>query len=251
MSRLAAKLRGGANASGAFLFTGSPDTAEILGGAGFDALVIDHEHTPGSIETAVHQMRAIRAAGDSTILLRLAGLDADRIKLALDCGAEGLLLPNVESAQAVADFVAACRYPPRGRRGAHFTLSRAARWGAAGDAYYRSFEGGLVLAAMIESERGVREIPRMAGVDGLSMFFLGPLDLSGSIDRMGDWEDPSVVALMEEAEMAVRASGVALGGALVPGDSAAAAFARGYRFVTVGSDVGMLRQAAARCLQGS
>lgn len=248
---LAARLRAGTNATGAFLFTGSPDNAEILGGAGFDALVIDHEHTPGSIETAVHQMRAIRAAGDSTILLRLAGLDADRIKLALDCGAEGLLLPNVESAEAAAEFVAACRYPPRGRRGAHFTVSRAARWGAAGEAYHRDFERDLLLVAMIESELGVREIPRMAQVDGLAMLFLGPLDLSGSIGRMGEWQHAAVVALMEEAERAVKASGLALGGALVPGDTAGRAFARGYRFVTLGSDVGLLRQAASRALTGA
>lgn len=249
MSRLAQKLRTGAPARGVFLFTGSPDNAEILGGAGFDAVIIDHEHTPGSIETAVHQMRAIRAVGDATVLVRLAGPDADRIKLTLDCGADGLLLPNVQSADAVAALVAACRYPPRGVRGAHFTVSRAARWGEVGDEYHRGFEHGLVLAAMIESERGVREVPHMARVDGLSMFFLGPLDLSGSIGRMGAWGDPAVVALVAEAERAALASGVALAGALVPGDTAGRAFERGYRFVTVGSDVGMLRNAASQALR--
>ncbi|MGE0521189.1 MAG: HpcH/HpaI aldolase/citrate lyase family protein [Candidatus Binatia bacterium] len=249
MSRLAQKLSAEVPARGVFLFTGSPDNAEILGGAGFDAVIIDHEHTPGSIETAVHQMRAIRAAGDATILVRLAGLDADRIKLTLDCGADGLLLPNAQSAEAVAALVAACRHPPRGVRGAHFTVSRAARWGAAGDGYLRDFERGLMLAAMIESERGVREIPRMACVDGLSMFFLGPLDLSGSIGRMGAWSDPAVAAVVAEAEDAALASGVALAGALVPGDTAERAFGRGYCFVTLGSDVGMLRSAASQALR--
>lgn len=250
MSRLVERLRAGANATGAWLFTSSPDAAEILGGAGFDALVIDHEHTAGSIETAVHQMRAIRAAGDATILLRVGGPNPDRIKLALDSGAEGLLLPNAESAEAVADFVAACRYPPRGRRGAHFTVARAARWGAAA-ADYRQAEADLVLVAMIESERGAGEIPRMARVDGLSMLFLGPLDLSASIGRLGAWDDPTVVALMARAEKSVIESGIALGGALVPGDTAERAFARGYRFATVGNDVGMLRQAAASSLRGN
>lgn len=251
MSRLAKRLAAGEAATGAWLFMGSPDATEILAGAGFDALIIDHEHSPGGLDTAVHQMRAIRAAGDATILVRMGGPDADAIKRILDCGAEGLLLPTVESAEQARDFVAACRYPPRGRRGAHFTVSRAARWGAAGDAYYRDAESSLFLAAMIESEAGVRAIPAMARVDGLSMFFLGPLDLTGSIGRMGEWKHPESIALLEEAERAVRASGVALGGALVPGDSARAAIARGYRFVTVGSDVTMLRQGASACLAGS
>lgn len=185
------------------------------------------------------------------MLVRVPGLDAARIKLTLDCGAEGLLLPDARDADQVRDFVAASRYPPRGRRGAHFTVSRAARWGGEADAYYRNAETRLFLAAMIESEEGVRAIPRMAGIEGLSMLYVGPLDLTGSIGRMGEWKDPAVVALMREAEAAILASGVALGGALVPGDTAKAAFARGYRFVTVGSDVGMLRQAAAATLAGS
>lgn len=249
MSRLAARLQAGAPAKGAWLFTGSPDVAEILGGAGFDALVIDHEHTPGGIETAVHQMRAIRAAGDTTLLLRLGALDDASVKLALDCGAEGLLLPNVESAAQLRELVAACRYPPRGRRGAHFTVSRAARWGAAAEAGRPGAEDALLLVAMVESARGVAAIPEMAKVDGLSMLFLGPLDLSGSIGRMGHWEHPEVAALLRHAESEVIASGVALGGALVPGDRAPAAFARGYRFATVGSDVVMLRAGASRALQ--
>lgn len=248
MSRLHGKLARGEAANGAWLFMGSPDASEVLSVAGFDALIIDHEHSPGGIDNAVHQMRAIRAASDATILVRVGGLDADRIKRILDCGAEGLLLPTIESAEQAAQFVSACRYPPRGRRGAHFTVSRAARWGTTGDAYFRDSETSLFLAAMIESEAGVRAIPEMARVEGLSMFFLGPLDLTGSIGRMGEWKHPDSIALMAQAERAVLASGVALGGALVPGDTAKAAIARGYRFVTVGSDVTMLRQAAAACL---
>lgn len=250
MSRLVDRLAAGAASVGAWLFTASPDAAEILAIAGFDALVIDHEHTPGSIETAVHQMRAIRAAGEGTILVRLPGLDAERIKRTLDCGAEGLLLPDAKNAAQVRDFVAASRYPPRGRRGAHFTVSRAARWGADGERYYRECDSRLLLAAMIESDEAVRAIPEMTKVDGLSMLFVGPLDLTGSIGRMGEWDHPDCIALMREAEAAVIASGIALGGALVPGDSARACFSRGYRLVTVGSDAGMLRQAARACLEG-
>lgn len=251
MSRLIDRLGNGKTAVGAWLFLGSPDAAEVLGHCDFDALIIDLEHSPGGIETAVHQMRAIRAAGAATILVRLGALDAAAIKLALDCGAEGLLLPTVESAEEARAFVSACRYPPRGRRGAHFTVSRAARWGFAAQDYYRDAESRLVLIPMIESVAGVKAIPQLARVDGLSMLFLGPLDLTGSAGKMGEWSDPEMSALLREAEAAVVSSGLALGGALVPGDTAERCFARGYRFATVGSDVGMLRLGAARCLQES
>ena len=242
-SRLLERLEAGRASRGAWLFLGSPDASELLGRAGFDALIIDHEHSPGGIETAVHQMRAIRAAGDATILARVGSNDTAAIKRLLDCGAEGLLLPNVESAEEARAFVADCRYPPRGRRGTHLSVSRAAGWGFDSEAYYRD-SGRLLLAAMIESEKGVQAIPRISRVEGLGMLFLGPGDLAASIDRMGRYEDPAVVDLVREAETATLAGGLPLGGALVPGDTARAAFARGYRFATVGNDVSMLRQAA-------
>lgn len=243
MSRLHAKLAAGAPATGAWLFMGSPDAAEVLSVAGFDALIIDHEHSPGGLETAVHQMRAIRAAGDATILARLGSNDGAAIKRLLDCGAEGLLLPNVESAEDAREFVAACHYPPRGRRGTHLSVSRATGWGFDSEAYFRD-SGRLFLAAMIESVAGVRAIPEISRVEGLTMLFLGPGDMAAGLDRMGNYEDPEVVALMREAERATVAGGLRLGGALVPGDSAREAFARGFSFATVGSDVGMLRDAA-------
>lgn len=243
MGRLLDRLRAGEACTGAWLFLGSPDAAEVLGHAGFDALIIDHEHSPGGLETAVHQMRAIRAAGDATILARVGSNDAAVIKRLLDCGAEGLLLPNVESAEEARAFVAACHYPPRGRRGTHLSVSRAAGWGFHSEDYYRE-SGKVFLAAMIESVAGVRAIPEISRVPGLTMLFVGPGDLAASVERMGCYDDPEVVALMREAESTILAGGLALGGALVPGDSARSAFARGYRLATVGNDVSMLRQAA-------
>lgn len=248
-NRLLAKLRAGENCRGAWLFLGSPDVSEVLGLAGFDALLIDHEHTPGGIETAVRQMRAIQAAGPSTILARVGANDPAAIKLLLDAGVEGLLLPNVESADEARRFVAACRYPPAGTRGAHFTVSRAAHWGTRGADYYREIESQLLLVAMIESEKGVRAIPELAAVEGLDMLFIGPLDLSASVGMMGLLNDPAFTVLLREAETATVANGLLLGGAAVPGDTAAICFRRGYRFLTVGNDVSMLTSAAAASLR--
>lgn len=247
-NRLLAKLHAGQACSGAWLFLGSPNVSEVLGLAGFDALIIDHEHTPGGIETAVQQIRAIQAAGPSTVLARVASNDPASIKLLLDAGVEGLLLPNVESAEQARQFVAACRYPPAGRRGAHYTVSRAAHWGKEAARYYREIESELILIAMIESETGVGAIPELATVDGLSMLFLGPLDLSGSIGKMGLLDDSAVTRLLRQAESAIVESASWLGGAMVPGELAGDCFRRGYRFVTCGSDVGMLRTGAANCL---
>lgn len=248
-NRLFEKLKAGGDCAGAWLFLGSPDVSEVLGLAGFDALVIDLEHTPGGIETALHQIRAIHAAGPATVLARVGSNDPAQIKLLLDAGVEGLLLPSVASADEARQFVSACRYPPAGRRGAHFTVSRAAHYGSQGARYYREIESQMLLIAMIETEAGVRAIPELARVDGLSMLFIGPLDLSGSIGKMGLLDDPAVTAMIRQAEASALEHGIMLGGAMVPGETAADCFRRGYRFLTVGNDVSMLRSAAALSLQ--
>lgn len=248
-NRLLAKLRAGEACTGAWLFLGSPAVSEVLALAGFDALIIDLEHTPGGIETVVKQIRAIQAAGDSTVLARVGANDAAAIKLLLDAGVEGLLLPNVADGADARAFVSACRYPPKGRRGAHFTVSRAAHWGREGQRYYQEIEQELLLIAMIESAAAVDAIPELAAVDGIDMLFMGPLDLSASVDKMGLLNDATVTQLLRHAEQATTSGGLLLGGAMVPGESASDCFGRGYRFVTVGSDVGMLHRGAAHSLQ--
>lgn len=242
-NRLKSRLKAGERSTGCWLFMGSPTVAEVLATAGFDALIIDHEHSPGGLETAVHQLRAI-GRGDVTVLARLAENSPAEVKRLLDAGVEGIIAPNVESADEVRRLVEAAYYPPRGRRGAHFTVSRAAGWGAASQAYFEAIENEVLVVAMIESAKGVAAIPEMVQVPGLDMLFIGPLDLSASIGETGRYDAPAFQALLAEAERAIRASEVRLGGTELPGLPAPALFGRGYGFVTVGSDVNLLRQAA-------
>jgi len=242
-NRLKSRLNAGFGSTGCWLFMGSPTVAEVLAPAGFDALIIDHEHSPGGLETAVDQLRAT-SRSDVTVLARLAENSAAEIKRLLDAGVEGVIAPNVESAEEVRRLVDAAYYPPRGRRGAHFTVSRAASWGAASEAYFKAIEDEILVVAMIESVKGVAAIPEMVAVPGLDMLFIGPLDLSASIGEIGRYEAPAFQALLATVEQTVLASGVRLGGTELPGLPAAALFSRGYSFVTAGSDVGFLRQAA-------
>lgn len=227
---------------------GSAASAEILSHCGYDALLIDHEHSPGGLETAVDQLRAI-APTPTTTLVRLSDNIAAPVKQVLDAGAEGILAANVEDADTLDTIVSAALYPPLGRRGAHFTVSRAARWGLDGDAYAERAADELLVIGMIESAAGVAAIPEMAKVRHVDMFFIGPLDLSASIGVMGRYADPAFVDLLDEAERRTREAGIALGGASMPGHDAAALFGRDYRFVTTASDVGLLRDGGLQMAQ--
>lgn len=242
LNHLKRRLAAGRRATGCWLFMGSTAAAEILSHCGYDALLIDHEHSPGGLETAVDQLRAI-APSPATTLVRLAENSATPVKQALDAGAEGIVAANVEDADTLDRLVSAALYPPLGTRGAHFTVSRAARWGLDADTYPESAADELLIVAMIESAAGVAAIPDLARIAHVDMFFIGPLDLSASIGLMGRYGEPAFVELLDEAERRTREAGVTLGGAAMPGHAAAQLFDRGYGFVTAASDVGLLRDA--------
>lgn len=242
-NRLKQRLQSGLPSLGCWLFSGSPVATEILADCGFDALLIDHEHSPGGVETAVEQLRAA-AAGSATILARLSENRAAPVKRLLDLGVEGVIAANVEHVAELQEVVSAAYYPPLGRRGAHYTVSRAAGWGSDSHRYPRHAADETLVIAMIESVAGVDAIPYMAKIGRVDMFFIGPLDLSASIGRMGDFADRGFLELLRAAEQRITESGAALGGAAMPGHDPCQLFARGYRFVTAASDVGFLRAGA-------
>lgn len=247
-NRLKRRLAAGAPSVGCWLFMGSPSTAELLSHLPFDALIADLEHRSTGIGTMTDQLRAANGGTQPTLLVRVPDARPETVKPVLDSGAEGLLLPCVERAEDLAGLVAAASYPPHGVRGLHYTVSRAAGWGAYAADYPAHAAGETLIVAMIESAAGVQAIPEMAKVTGIDMFFIGPLDLSASIGVAGRWDDPGFLDLWREAERRIVESGVALGGTILPGHGAAALFERGYRFATLGADAGFLRNAALAAL---
>ena len=248
-NHLKSALLKGARCTGAWLFSGSPAAGEILGLQGFDGLIIDQEHSPHGPESTIAQMRSIAAAGPATILVRVPDGEARTIKLALDSGAKGILVPGVESADEARAIVAACRYPPAGRRGAHHTVARAADWGRNSAEYLRTYSSELLIIAMIESERGLNAASAIAGIEGIDMLFLGPLDLTASFGRMGDFADRRLADAVDLIARACARCGKWAGSPTFPGFTAPRLFAGGHRFVTTGSDVTFLQAGAAASLR--
>ncbi len=246
-NRLKKRLRAGENCLGCWLFLGSPVVTEILSLAGFDALILDQEHAPGSLETAYHQLRAA-ATSETTMLVRLADNRPMFFKQILDAGAEGVVIANMESGEEAERAVAASRYPPRGIRGAHVGSARATDWGHSTDEYIETIDDNLLVIGLIESAKGVAAIPEMTKVDGIDMLCIGPRDLSASIAKMSRFDDPEFKELIGEAERRILEGGKWLGGGTLPGVTPADMFARGYQFVTNCSDLKLLRGAAAQAV---
>jgi 4-hydroxy-2-oxoheptanedioate aldolase len=230
---------------GCFLLTGSPDNAEVLAHAGFDFLLIDHEHGSGSRDDAVAQMRAMKGT-PTTSMLRVPSIDPGYIKRVLDAGVQCVLCPMIENASTARAVVDACWFPPRGARGAG-GATRASVYGYDAEAPNR-VQDELLIAVQIESLIGIDRIEEIAAVDGIDLLLLGPRDLSASIGKLGRFEDPEVLAIVAKAEAAILASGKRLGSVIYPGQTPAQMFERGYDLLIAGSDIGFLVEGARRAV---
>lgn len=231
------KLQAGQPCFGAWLLSTSADMAEILACAGIDFLILDHEHGQGSIESAIGQLRAMKGTNCVSVL-RTPSNDYVYIKRALDAGVGGIMVPNVNSAEEARRVVDACRYAPRGFRGA-FGGMRAMAYGF-NPAYYDQCSDDILTVVQVENARAIDAIPEIAAVEGIDVVFIGPRDLSASLGKLNQFDDQVVRGHIERAAAAILASGRLLGSTAASGKVAKDMAARGYRFIVPGSDATLL-----------
>lgn len=216
----------------------SPYAAEICAGLGFDWLLFDGEHAPNTVPLMLAQLQAV-AAYDVEPVGRLPAGDPVLIKQYLDLGFRTLLVPMVDGAEQAAQIVAATRYPPSGIRGVASSLSRAARFGADAD-YLHKAADGICLFAQIESRAGLEAIEEIAAVEGVDGLFVGPADLAASLGHLGNPRHEDVQRAIDTALEAILAAGKVAGIFALGIEDARHRVSQGFRFVSLGSDIGVL-----------
>lgn len=231
-NRLRGILESGGTAVGLACHTGDPHIAETLAVAGFDYLYLDQQHSVGGLASPVEMLRATARTG-TTALVRVASNDPALIGRALDAGAEGVIVPNVESAEDARQAAAAAHYPPAGMRS----------WGPTRSAYGlgpdpATVNSQVLCLVMIESAQGVTRAKEIAAVTGVHGVYVGPGDLAVSLglDPVTGPRDERHRAAVAEIVTACAAAGIA---AAITGDPVTEVD-RGFRIVTAGSDVGFL-----------
>ena len=227
------------NVLGCWSFLGNPQVVEVLSLAGFDYLVLDQEHGLGDPTTLPAQLQAMSAT-PTVGVVRVPWNDHVYLKRVLDVGAEAVLIPSIDTADEARAAVAACLYPPRGRRGTASSSVRASSYGMAPD-YVATCAENLLISCQIESAKAVENIDEILAVDGIDMIFIGPFDLSATVGQMGNLKHPEVARLIGHAEARIRAAGRPMGTVPHPGCTWKEMFARGYQFVNAGSDIARLR----------
>lgn len=239
------RLRDGEALYGTLLNLPSPTVAEVLAGAGFDWLFIDTEH--GGIGTSA--LLSILQAVDRDIacIVRLSELNGGAIKRALDLGAHGIMVPQVETAGQAAEAVRLARYAPVGERG--MGLSRAHGYGFSFSDYLTRANDEVAVIVQVEHARAVENIEGIAAVDGLDAVFLGPYDLSSSLGHPGEIDHPAVVEAIERVTRACQAAGMPLGYFGIDAAAVLPYVERGYTLICAGVDCLLLGQAARRLVQ--
>lgn len=241
----------GRPAVGMWVCSGSPVAAEICAGSGLDWLLIDAEHGVVSLET-VQQLLQVTAAYPVQTMVRLPSLDVAAIKQFLDAGAQNLLIPMVDDAQAAALAMAATRYPPEGVRGVGSALSRSARWGGV-PGYLTEAQRYISLFVQIESATAVQNAQEICAVEGLAGVFIGPSDLAASMGLLGQQNQPQVVDAVKRVIEIARAAGVKVGVNAFDLAQAEDYLAAGADFILVAADVQLLalesKKLAARFIQ--
>ena len=235
-------LRAGDVALGAFLSTGNPVNAEIVGQAGFDFLLVDLEHGMGGERDVLPQLYALSATPAAAIV-RVESHQRQRVHRVLDLGAQGVMFPRVESAAEARQCVEAMRYPPEGERGVA-TIVRAAGYGARFVDYRDESRQALLSVLQIETAEGVRNVEEIAAVDGVDVLFIGPMDLSTSLGIFRQYDHPLFVEAVAKTIAAAQRNKRVLGILLASPADYRKYHDLGFRFFACGTDVLFLRDAA-------
>lgn len=226
------------------LWLGLPNNtvAEIAAGAGFDWLLIDHEHAPFELSDIMAHLQAM-APYDVAPIVRPVDDNPALLKKLLDIGAQSFLVPMIDTAEQAAAVVQALRYPPEGKRGLGASMARGARWNQV-PGYLHKANQEICLIVQVETVSAMANLGEILTVEGVDGVFIGPSDLSASMGHIGNPGHPEVVAAISGGLAAINAAGKYAGLLCMDPTMVEGYVAQGANFVGVGVDTLILSQGA-------
>jgi 4-hydroxy-2-oxoheptanedioate aldolase len=216
--------------------------AEMAGLCGYDFLLLDGEHGVFSDSDYLHTLQTL-AATKTLALMRFAQHDPQALGRYLDMGVDGIVVPNVSTAEQAKILARAMEYPPNGTRGMGAALHRATRYGMDWAAHLKAPRAGNALIVIIESALGVTNVEEILDVDGVDGVIVGPSDLSANLGQAGNFLNPIYIEAMMRIERAAAERGKIIGTAPHPGSTLGDLVARGHRLLIVGADMSLIREA--------
>lgn len=242
------KLAAGLPVHGIWISLESASVTEMAVALGLDWVVIDAEHGQLDWREILDHLRAT-ARSETVALVRIAERSTVLAKRALDLGADGLVVPMIETAEQLEEAIRDCRYPPQGRRG--IGGERATAWGQAVAEHTAEANEHVLVVPLIESVRAVAEAPRMAAVGGAEVFVFGPADFSASAGYPGQWEGPGVAEQILAIQDVLCRAGKTCGVLARTPEELALRTSQGFRMLGLGSDTGLLLRSTREMLRAA
>jgi 4-hydroxy-2-oxoheptanedioate aldolase len=244
------QLRGGTPKMGLFVNSHSPTVAEQLAHSGYDWLLIDTQHGPMGYEKLSAMLAGV-ASGGAKSIVRVGGYD-DRpgIQQALDLGADGVLIPYINSAEEARQAVSCAKYPTVGTRSVYFPQRSMDKAGLLGYAGTWNNEG--IVALQVETASCIEHMAEIAAVPGVDILFLGQNDLCMSMGLYEKYKfpdmytSPELDAATKKLIENARKNNVILGLFLFGTARVGEFLDKGFTFISVGNDLHhILTQTAA------
>lgn len=237
------KLRAGKTSIGTWQQIPDPDISEMLATAGYDWVAVDLEHGGMARHQLSNMFRAMELKG-ALPMARVACADMVNIKMALEAGAQGIILPMITSREQLDIAVNHILYPPKGCRGVGFC--RANLYGRIFDEYMHGAAENVLIVAQIEHIDAVNNLDAIVAHPRLDAIFVGPYDLSGSMNLTAQFDHPGFKEAMAHINTVCRKHGMPMGAHVVMPDpeQLRKSITDGCQFIAYGIDSVFLRVAA-------
>jgi 4-hydroxy-2-oxoheptanedioate aldolase len=244
------QLRAGTPKLGIFLNAHSPTVAEQLSHSGYDWLLVDSQHGPMGYEKLSAMLSGISNGGAKSLVRVGSYSDRPGIQQSLDLGADGILVPYINSADEARAAVTCARYPTVGTRSVYFPQRSMNREGLLG--YAGGANNNVIVALQVETADCIKNIDEIAAVPGVDILFLGQNDLCMSMGLYEKYEfphmytSPELGAATEKLVAAARENNVILGLFLFGTSRVGEFLDKGFSFISIGNDLHhVLTQTAA------
>ena len=195
IQRIREKLAKRALCFGTHCSTTDADFYEMCGLLGYDYVWIDNEHA-GMTQPMIKNAIIATNAGGCCALVRVPDHQMAHVKPVIECGPDGVIFPMVNTAEEAAHCVSICTYPPKGIRG--FGPLRAIDYGTRSfQEYVETVDQSFLKIMQCEHAESVKNLDAILDVPGVDAVICGPMDLSASVGKMGNYFDPEVLGLMQ------------------------------------------------------
>ncbi|MDR3220158.1 MAG: aldolase [Dysgonamonadaceae bacterium] len=235
------KLKKGEAVYGPFMKTGDAAFVECAGHAGFDFAILDMEHGPVDF---FHLQNLIRGAEATGILpvVRTYNSSETAISKALDLGAKGVQVPQIQSVEEAREVVKAAKYFPKGERGVCRFVRAAGYASTPRNEYFAQANEALVIL-QVEGKQVLNHLDSILRVEGLDILFIGPYDLSQSLGVPGQVSHPDVIAAIRKITEQAKQAGVVTGVFCDTFEAAALWRNAGIQYLSYSVDVGVFTEA--------